>query len=128
MKIYDDKYIQEVLSKLKTSKFRNSFHLKKTDITYIDEKGFETIEKHAKDFISNRLAPAMPKNDGRQTPFRGHPVFVAQHATATCCRGCLEKWHGIKKGTMLDEDQLNFVVRLIMEFISQEYFSQKSQN
>ncbi len=29
---------------------------------------------------------AEPRNDGKQTPFRGHPVFTAQHATATCCR------------------------------------------
>ena len=55
---------------------------------YCLDKGPEVIDRHAADFIRQRLAPAAPINDGKQTPMRGHPVFIAQHATATCCRGC----------------------------------------
>ncbi|MCP9485713.1 MAG: DUF4186 domain-containing protein [Gaiellaceae bacterium MAG52_C11] len=40
--------------------------------------------------IAQRVAPAAPRKDGKQTPYRGHPVFVAQHATATCCRTVLD--------------------------------------
>jgi hypothetical protein len=39
------------------------------------------------DFLSKRLAAASPPNDGKQTPFKGHPVFTVQHATATCAAG-----------------------------------------
>ena len=69
--------------------------------------------EHAADFVATRLAPAQPANDGKQTPFRNHPVFVAQHATATCCRGCLEKWHRIPKGRPLaDEEQAHVVATI----------------
>jgi len=47
------------------------------------------IEQHARDFVNECLAPELPKNDGKQTPMKNHPVFIAQHATATCCRKCL---------------------------------------
>ena len=65
---------------------------------YLDRKGLDVVLAHAADFIEKRLAPAYPTNDGKQTPMRKHPVFVAQHATATCCRGCLEKWHSHLQG------------------------------
>ena len=80
---------EDMLYKLSKSKFRSSFKLKTKDIDYINEKGIDTIKSHAYDFISKRLAPEVILNDGKQTPMRGHPVFIAQHATATCCRSCL---------------------------------------
>ena len=80
-------------------------------------KGFETIQDHAYLFINSRIAPDFPKNDGKQTPMRGHPVFIAQHATATCCRKCIQKWHGIEKGRALSEPEIDYVVALIMEWI-----------
>ena len=85
-----------ILENLSKSNFRNSFKLKQKDIDYINQKGFETIRSHAQDFISKRIAPAFVANDGKQTPMRGHPVFIAQHATATCCRKCINKWHKFK--------------------------------
>ena len=85
----------QMLVRLSRSNFRSRFHLKAQDKQYIREKGWNTIADHAADFVSKRLAPAEPKNDGKQTPMRGHPVFIAQHATACCCRGCLAEmaWH-----------------------------------
>ena len=87
--------IDEALEKLSKSKFRSSFHLKEKDIEYINKVGIEKIMQHAKDFIKTRLAPKYIPNDGKQTPMKGHPVFIAQHATATCCRKCLNKWYKI---------------------------------
>lgn len=87
-----------LFARLATSEFRRRFRLKAEDIPYIERKGMETIRRHAADFVRTRLAPAVIPNDGRQTPMRGHPVFIAQHATACCCRGCLAKWHGIPPG------------------------------
>ena len=93
--------MEDILLKLSKSKFRSSFHLKDKDKIYIKDKGMDKIKEHAYDFISKRLAPDIIENDGKQTPMRGHPVFIAQHATATCCRGCLYKWHHIPKNKEL---------------------------
>lgn len=83
-------------------------------------KGLPIVLDHAADFIAQRLAPAAPANDGKQTPWRGHPVFVAQHATATCCRGCLGKWHHIPKGRELTEDEQRYVVCVIEAWLRQQ--------
>jgi len=80
-------------------------------------KGLETIRDHAFQFIHSRVAPEFPKNDGKQTPMRGHSVFIAEHATATCCRGCVSKWHGIEKGRALNDAEVDFVVALTMGWI-----------
>ena len=113
-------YEGDLWKRLSQSKFRSSFSLKANDRNYVSEKGMAKVREHAIDFISKRLAPANLPNDGRQTPMRGHPVFVAQHATATCCRGCLEKWHRIPKGRELTWEEQEYVVDVIMEWISRE--------
>ena len=78
------------------------------------------IEKHAYDFINKRLSNINNINDGKQTPMKGHPVFIAQHATATCCRGCLEKWHHINKTNNLTEGQIDYIIKVIMTWIKKE--------
>lgn len=84
---------------------------------YCLDKGPEVIDRHAADFIRQRLAPAAPINDGKQTPMRGHPVFIAQHATATRCRGCLEKWHAIPHGRALSEPEQDYIVQVIHRWL-----------
>lgn len=111
---------ENILDKLYKSKFRSSFRLKQKDIDYINDKGLDKIKKHAYDFITKRLAPDVILNDGKQTPMRGHPVFVAQHATATCCRNCLYKWHKIKKDKKLNDNEINYIVNLIMLWINNQ--------
>lgn len=113
-------FINKKLEGLSKSKFRSSFKLKNKDIDYIHEKGIDVIEKHAFDFIKERLSPKSIDNDGKQTPMRGHPVFVAQHATGTCCRGCLFKWHKIGKDKELSEKEIRFIVALIIEWIKRQ--------
>ncbi len=89
--------IKSMLNKLNNSKFRSSFHLKPKDFEYLNVKGIDTIKSHAYDFVNKHLKDINTFNDGKQTPMKGHPVFIAQHATATCCRECLNKWHHIEK-------------------------------
>ncbi len=108
---------EDVFERLAKSEFRSRFRLGEKERRYIEQKGLETIESHARDFIAKRIAPATILNDGRQTPMKGHPVFIAQHATATCCRGCIEKWHGFPPGTELSVGQQDYLVGLIMEWI-----------
>lgn len=113
--------INSKLDSLSKSTFRSSFYLRKKEKEYIDKNGMDKIREHAYDFIRNKLAPEYPENDGSQTPTKNHPVFIAQHATGTCCRGCLEKWHKIPKGVELTDNQVNYVVALIMEWIVRNY-------
>ncbi|MGD0785529.1 MAG: DUF4186 domain-containing protein [Sedimentisphaerales bacterium] len=110
----------KLFEKLSRSKFRNSFKLKPADIEYINERGMATIEQHARDFITKRLAPAEPKNDGRQTPTQGHPVFIAQHATGTCCRKCLQKWHNISQNKPLSGSDVNYIVLVLIAWIKKQ--------
>ncbi len=111
---------EQIFTKLEKSDFRRKFKLKDTDKKYIEEKGLDVIKSHAQDFIKKRIAPADIKNDGKQTPMKGHPVFIAQHATATCCRGCINKWHKFPKGVKLTQTQQDYLVGLIMCWIEKQ--------
>jgi predicted Fe-S protein YdhL (DUF1289 family) len=111
--------LEEVFKELGKSDFRRGFRLREKELAYLREKGLAVVMRHAADFVEKRLAPAAPANDGRQTPLRNHPVFVAQHATATCCRGCLSKWHGIPKGHALDEREKRHVLSAIERRLSE---------
>lgn len=110
----------DLFARLKRSAFRSRFHLGAKERQYCWDKGPEVIARHAADFIASRLAPAAPKNDGKQTPMRGHPVFIAQHATATCCRGCLAKWHLIPAGVALSKAQQAYVAAVIHRWLVEE--------
>jgi predicted Fe-S protein YdhL (DUF1289 family) len=111
------KPVQEILDNLQNSDFRRNIKLPKKEAEYLNAKGLETVLEHAADFIEKRLAPAEPANDGKQTPWRHHPVFVAQHATATCCRGCLAKWHDIAKGHELNDAEKRHIVEIIKRWL-----------
>ena len=115
-----DTIIRNKLFSLEKSKFRSKFKLSQKEWDYISAKRLDTIKNHAFDFVNSRVAPDFPKNDGKQTPMRGHPVFIAQHATATCCRGCIQKWHGIEKGRALTVAEIDYVVALIMGWIERQ--------
>lgn len=110
----------ELFNRLAKSDFRSKFKLKEKELKYIEQKGLDTIRSHAKDFISKRIAPAKLPNDGKQTPMRGHPVFIAQHAVAACCRGCIEKWHKLPKGRELSNSEQEYLINVIMEWIKRQ--------
>ena len=112
--------VQQVLSRLSHSPFRSRIQLRRKELDYLRSKGMDEVLKHAAEFIEKRLAPASPVNDGKQTPWHNHPVFVAQHATATCCRGCLQKWHQIPKGRILTVEEQQYIVELIGSWLSRQ--------
>lgn len=120
--------MDEILNKLSKSKFRSSFKLRSKDIEYINKVGLDKIKSHTYDFVSKRLKDVSKVNDGKQTPTHGHPVFIAQHATATCCRGCLEKWHNIDKNKILDNKDIDYIVSVIMVWINTEYHNFDKNN
>lgn len=112
--------LDDVFARLARSAFRQRFTLATREREYMLGRGKETVLAHARVFIAHRLAPAHPTNVGKQTPFRGHPAFLAQHATATCCRGCLAKWHGIPAGRVLTVDEQEHVVSAIEKWLDMQ--------
>jgi hypothetical protein len=117
----------ELFAALGGSKFRSRFRLSGKEAQYLRDKGMTVVLKHARDFVAKRLAPADPANDGRQTPMRNHPVFVAQHATGTCCRGCLEKWHYIPKGRPLSQEQIDYIVQVLRRWLAGQNIQQHAR-
>ena len=103
----------------KYSKFRRSFHLDFNDKQYIKEHGFLKLEEDAYRILSNRLE-VTPLNDGQQTPYYGNPIFKAQHATACCCRKCVQKWHSIPRYKQLNQEDLRQLVGRVMLWIRKE--------
>ena len=109
--------MDEVFVKLAGSSFRQRFRLGRHERAYLEARGLSAVLAHARDFIDGRLGAAEPRNDGKQTPYRGHPVFVAQHATATCCRGCLAKWHDIPAGRALDAREKAHILAVLERWL-----------
>ena len=112
--------IDQALDKLDQSRFRSGFYLTKKDLVYLEEKGLDVMRRHAGDFVRQKLAPADPENDGKQTPMSGHPVFKAMHGTACCCRGCLNKWYRVPLHRELTELEQEKIVNLLMAWIERK--------
>ncbi len=112
--------IGDALAKLQKTSFRARFKLSEKDKEYVRAKGMNVIRSHAEDFVRTRLAPSFIPNDGKQTPMKGHPVFLAQHACACCCRGCLNKWYKVPLGKELTELQQRKIVNLLMAWIEEQ--------
>eukprot|EP01083_Nonionella_stella_P087850 244575_1 len=112
---------QALFDRLSHSKFRSKFKLGAKEVNIANTKN---IESHAFDFVNKRLSAAYPTNDGKQTPMRGHPVFIAQHATATCCRTCLSKWHHIQIGKKLTNEQVIYMVEVVLCWIQRQLKTQ----
>ena len=112
--------LDALLQRIGRQPFRARFHLRGRERATAELRGVATMRAHAAELVADRLAPAAPRKDGRQTPYRGHPVFVAQHATATCCRTCLLTWHGIEKGRALSREERAHVVEVIGRWIERE--------
>jgi len=112
--------VEQALNKLQTSRFRSSFHLNDKDKEYIRQKGMDVIERHARDFVRQKLSAADPINDGKQTPMKGHPVFKAMHATGCCCRGCLNRWYHVPMHKDLTDEQQDKIVHLLLTWIDRQ--------
>jgi predicted Fe-S protein YdhL (DUF1289 family) len=117
--------IDEAFRRLAKSSFRRRFRLRGRELAYLQTLGLERVMQQAAEFIDRRVAPADPPNDGRQTPWGNHPVFVAQHATATCCRGCLEKVHAVEPGHELTPEERAYVLRVLRRWLSAQTMNEE---
>ena len=111
---------EEAFVRLARSKFRSRFKLTADDRAYVVRVGLEKLRSHAVDFVAQKLAPANPANDGRQTPMRGHPIFKAMHGSAMCCRGCMEKWWRVRRGVPLTDAQQAKAVDFLLEWVRRQ--------
>ena len=92
----------ELFAALGRSRFRSRFVLEPGDWAYIQSRGMHCIAQHARQFVAQPCRGPTCKR--RPADADEHILFVAQHATATCCRGCLARWHGIQTGRAADRD------------------------
>ncbi len=86
--------LDEVFAMLARSPFRRRFKLGVREQAYLRDKGLPEILRHAREFVARGWRPPILRTTASQTPMRNHPVFIAQHATATCCRGCFRNGTG----------------------------------
>lgn len=117
--------LDDLFAALQRSSFRRRFSLGTKERAYLSAKGQSKVLEHAREFIARRLAPALPPQDGKQTPLRGHPAFIAQHATATCCRRCLARWHGIAAGRPLSDEEQAHAVSAIARWLEAAQTSER---
>ncbi|GAA1482656.1 DUF4186 domain-containing protein [Gordonia sinesedis] len=112
--------LDALLDRIATHHFRAKFHLRPAEASFVALRGLGTVRRHAYELLATRLVPAHPKRDGKQTPWGGHPVFRAQHATGTCCRTCLSRTHKIRAGRDLTDEELDYVVDVICRWVERE--------
>ncbi|MBS1097079.1 DUF4186 domain-containing protein [Gluconobacter sphaericus] len=112
---------EALFKRLAQSRFRTRFHLDDQARLYLESRGLDAVMEHGTAFIAERLAPAHPPRDGKQTPMRGHPVFIAQHATGACCRSCLSKWHGMAPGRALTPEQQAQILLVLRSWIERDF-------
>lgn len=88
-------------------------------IRHARRKGRPGLHEAIENRIRKYVGPATPNYDGRQTPFEGNVIFYGQHATATCCRKCIEEWHGVPQGQELSEEEVSYFSELIKEYVNE---------
>ena len=111
---FTDEYARSSFARLAKSTFRSRFRLGQKERQYCLDKGRRLSNNMLRILLLNDWRLRFPPMMVNRLPMRGHPVFIAQHATATCCRGCLAKWHDIPQGVALNDEQNVTLSRLFI--------------
>jgi hypothetical protein len=82
-------------------------------------KGGVLLREAAAHRLRQSVGSANPPRDGRQTPMDGNIIYFAQHATACCCRTCMEYWHAIPKGRELSDEEIAYFTELVMLYVNE---------
>jgi len=110
---------------LRLEKVRHFFWhqvLSERAINHARRKGKTGIRECVRNRLGRAIGPAHPWNDRRQTPMQEDETTAlpyGQHATATCCRECLEYWHGIPQGQPLTDEELDYLTDLVCLYIEE---------
>jgi hypothetical protein len=117
--LLDAKYVFEMLQ---IEMIRHHFfHLRMEQraINYARRKGKKGLAAAVNKLIRSSVGDAEPFRDGRQTPKGGaNPIHYAQHATASCCRRCIEEWHAIPMGRALTDEEIKYLTELALRYLS----------
>ena len=112
--------VQYTFAALKNEMIRHYFFHRELDeraVRHAQRKGRIQLKVAARSRLTKYLASAQLARDGRQTPFEGNAIYYAQHATATCCRTCLQYWHDIPKGRELTTEEQEYCAALVHCFL-----------
>lgn len=115
--------VKHTFAQLKREYIRHHFWHKTVDEKadkHARRKGRVKLRCAARIRIQNSIGAALPARDGQQTPMEGNIIYYAQHATACCCRTCLEYWHAIPKGRELTNAELDYLTELAMIYIDEK--------
>lgn len=107
---------------LRTEFIRHHFwHLEidQKAVNHARRKGRVRMREAIRHRIEKYVGPAEPKRDGRQTPWTGNAIFYGQHATATCCRKCINQWHGIPFEHELSGAEIDYLSGLVWRFVEE---------
>lgn len=86
------------------------------EISMVYTKTKEELFNDAMQIIGEKIK-IKPKNDWYQTPYHGHPVYIAMHATASCCRICLGQWYNISERGTLTIVQMKYIADILLKWI-----------
>ena len=128
----DIKDAEFIFQSMKNELIRNVYwHTTIDQVAINNAKKFsrKQLRDHAKSILKSKIGNPQNAWDSRQTPMNGGEIVnYAQHATATCCRKCLEYWHNINTTEKLTEDQLDFCVDLVMLYIEERVTDFQNNN
>jgi hypothetical protein len=111
-----------VFEQLRHELIRHHFwHLPFDDkaINHARRKGRRQLHEAARRRLETSVGKAGMAFDGRQTPREGNTICYAQHATASCCRTCIEYWHDIPKDRDLTADELSYLSTLVIAYLDE---------
>lgn len=115
------------LTALKTELIRHHYWLHATlgprAVNYARRKGKRGMKSALTQHLKKAIGDAHPFRDGWQTPYGDEDqgsriLFFAQHATASCCRKCVEIWHGIPTGDELPDEVIDYLTKLTMRYVA----------
>lgn len=90
---------------------------------YANRKGRTNLRLAVRSRIRSSIGSPNNPYDGRQTPMEGsgNPIHYAQHATASCCRKCVEYWHDIPTSRALKDDEIQYLAELAMMYLDERF-------
>lgn len=94
-------------------------HARRKGKTELRKAVAHRIQKYIGEVHETEDGKKLPYRDGQQTPYSGNSIFYAQHATACCCRKCIEYWHGIPQGRDLTDKEIEYFTNLVMLYINE---------
>lgn len=116
-RISENIYFTDIFRRLNCSKVCCKFKLKDDQWDYLAKRGFDSILLEGRTLIVKIFSEEAKHHSCKVAPVQNHPIFTALHATGTCCRSSLEKWHKIPKNKELREKDIFYILLVVKEWI-----------